>query len=169
MSQSDTHKPPIQKSHMKLCFMKLARRPSKTNRWNLQGSHGEVWRTLPEQGGIKRGNVLLFRPRGYLSTRYFTLQILAPSQNTATKRSESSSIHRSIQTSSCYSAQCSLVRALCLHNMTVKKHVIPTCRVVCRLWATFKISQHLTKIRIYVHKHIKLRRDTTMTKQEDEN
>ena len=45
--------------------------------------------------------------------------------------------------------------------MTVKKHVIPIYRVVGRLWATFKISQHLTKIRIYVHKHTKLSRDTT--------
>jgi len=62
--------------------------------------------------------------------------------------------------SSCYSAQCSMVQALGLHNMTVK-HVIPTCRVVGRLWATFKITQHLTKIRIYVHKHIKLSWDTT--------
>lgn len=59
--------------------------------------------------------------------------------------------------SSCYSAQCSMVQALGLRNITVKKHVIPTCRVVGRLWATFKISQHLTKIRIYVHKHKKLR------------
>jgi len=79
MSQSDTHKLPIQKWNMKLSFVKLARRLSKTNRWNLQGSRGEVWRTLPEGGGMKRGNVLLLRPRGYLSTRYFTLQILAPS------------------------------------------------------------------------------------------
>jgi len=63
--------------------------------------------------------------------------------------------------SSCYNAQCSLVQVLGLHNMTVKKHVIPTYRVVGRLWATFKISQHLTKIRIYVHKHTKLSRDTT--------
>jgi len=63
--------------------------------------------------------------------------------------------------SSCYSAQCSLAQVLGLHNMTVKKHVISTCRVVGRLWATLKISQHLIKIRIYVHKHIKLGRDTT--------
>lgn len=160
LSQSDKHKLPIQKSNMKLSFTKLARRLSKTNRWNLQGSHGEVWRTLPERGGMKRGNVLLFRPRGYLSTRYFTLQILAPSQNTAVKRSESSCIHIK-QMSSCYSAQCSLVQDFGLHNMTVKKHVLPTYRVVCRLQTTFKISQHLTKILIHVHKHKKLSRGTT--------
>jgi hypothetical protein len=63
--------------------------------------------------------------------------------------------------SSCYSAQCSLVQDFGLHNMTVKKHVLPTYRVVCRLWTTFKISQHLTKILIHVHKHKKLSRGTT--------
>jgi len=43
----------------------------------------------------------------------------------------------------------------------LRKHVIPTYRVFGRLWTTFKISQHLTKILIHVHKHKKLSRGTT--------
>jgi hypothetical protein len=153
MSKSDTRKIPIQSPHMKLCLMKLARCPSETNRWNLQDSRGEVWRTLPERGGIKRGTVLLFRPRGYLSTRHLTLRILAPSYNTAAKRSKSPCIHRSTQ-----------IGHVPVHNAHWCKVWVSITRVkkhADRLWATFKISKYLTKIHIYIHKHIKLSRDTT--------
>lgn len=66
MSQSDTHKHPIQKSHIELCFMKLARPLADTNRWNLQGSRGEVWRTLPERVGNETWERVVVPPQGVL-------------------------------------------------------------------------------------------------------